>query len=113
MGMIFTGCSVFRSKRAPTDANSRPDPYGTPRNKIIMSPETVIVGTVVTVRDSGRFVIVNFPVGSLPAIDQRLNVYRHGLRVGEVKVTAPQQDDNTAADIVSGDVHIGDEIRGN
>jgi hypothetical protein len=43
----------------------------------------------------------------------RLNVYRHGLKVGEVKITGPQQEDNTVGDIASGEVEVGDELRGN
>jgi len=63
------------------------------------------------VRTAERFVVLNFPVGRLPVIDQRLNVYRGGLKVGEVKVTGPQYDDNVVADLVAGDSEIGDQVR--
>lgn len=63
------------------------------------------------VNSAARFVILTFPVGQMPPVGQLLYVYRHGLKVGEVRVTAPQQDDNTAADIVSGEAALGDEIR--
>ena len=47
----------------------------------------------------------------LPALEQRLIVYRGGLKVGEVKVSGPQQDDNIVADIVAGQAEAGDEVR--
>ena len=40
-----------------------------------------------------------------------LNVYRHGVKVGELSVTGPQRDDNIVADIVSGDLQAGDAAR--
>lgn len=42
---------------------------------------------------------------------KRLNVYRNGLKVGELKVTGPQRDNNTVADIVAGECQVGDEVR--
>ncbi|MDB6110432.1 MAG: hypothetical protein JWR69_2182 [Pedosphaera sp.] len=80
--------------------------------KFIVTPETTLVGKVVRVHENARFVVLNFPVGTMPAPQQRLNVYRHGLKVGEVKVTDLRQDDNTVADVVNGEVQVGDEIRG-
>ena len=49
----------------------------------------------------------------MPAVDQRLNVYRHGLKVGEVQVGARQMDDNIVADIVAGEAEKGDVVRDN
>jgi hypothetical protein len=33
------------------------------------------------------------------------------LKVAEIKVTGPQRDNNTVADLVSGDAQVGDEVR--
>jgi hypothetical protein len=44
-------------------------------------------------------------------MEQRMNVYRHVLKVGEVKVTGPQIEDNVVADIVEGESGLGDEVR--
>jgi hypothetical protein len=82
-------------------------------DKVIVTPETALLGKVVRVNNSARFAVINYPVGNLPGIDQRYGVYRQGLKVGEIKITGPQQDDNTVADIVSGEVQIGDETRPN
>jgi hypothetical protein len=59
----------------------------------------------------GRFVVLNFPAGHLPRMDQKLFLYRAGLKVAELNVTGPQSDDNTVADVVSGEARVGDEVR--
>jgi hypothetical protein len=55
--------------------------------------------------------VLTFPLGQLPAIGSRMNVFRNGAIVGEVKLTEPQRDDNSVADIVLGDAKKGDEVR--
>jgi len=60
---------------------------------------------------SARFVVLNFPIGHLPALEQHLNIYRSDLKVGEVRVTGPQYDDNVVADLLAGDSAIGDQAR--
>ena len=87
----------------------KPAPASEP--KLIVTPENALVGKVATVNSAARFVVLSFPVGRLPAIEQRLNVSRRGLKVGEVKITGPQQDENIVADIVAGDAETGDEVR--
>jgi len=47
----------------------------------------------------------------MPATNQKLYLYREGLKVGEVKITGPQADDNVVADIVTGEAQVGDEVR--
>jgi hypothetical protein len=79
--------------------------------KLILTPETGLSGRVVRVNPSGRFAILNFPIGHLPSLEQRLNVYRLGLKTGEILVTGPQLDDNIVGDVVAGDAQPGDEVR--
>jgi hypothetical protein len=76
-----------------------------------MTPDTRLVGKVSKANPEGRFVIMTFPIGHLPALDQRLAVYRQGLKVGEIKVTGPQLDDNVVGDIAAGEAGPGDEVR--
>jgi hypothetical protein len=59
----------------------------------------------------GRFVVLNFPICSLPMQDQHLNVYRRGKKVGEVKITGPKRDDNIVAEILDGVPCVGDVVR--
>lgn len=60
---------------------------------------------------SARFVVITFPIGGVPDIERRLNVYRDGLKVAELKVTGPQRDNNTVADIVAGEPRVNDAVR--
>jgi hypothetical protein len=74
-------------------------------------PDTALQGKVVSINASLRFVVLNFPVGRMAAVDQLMIVYRQGQKVGEIKVTGPQQDDNIIADVTTGDAQVGDEVR--
>jgi len=76
-----------------------------------MTPDTSLRGKVARVNPEGRFVIMTFPIGHLPRLEQRLGVYRGGLKVGEIRVTGPQLDDSVVGVIAAGDAQSGDEIR--
>ena len=78
---------------------------------MIVSSKPVLTGRVSSFNATGRFVVLNFPVGHLPAMEQRLEVFRQGVKVGEVKVTGPQRDDHIVADLVTGEAASGDEVR--
>ena len=78
-----------------------------------MTPENALVGKIVYVNTPGMFAVMTFPVGHMPVIGQRMNVYRSGLKVGEVKVSGPQYDENIVGDIVTGESQAGDEVRTN
>jgi hypothetical protein len=109
--LTLSGCA----RKKVADSVSLPQPRaGAPSGAqpLIVTPETVIVGKVVGVNRSGRFVVLNFPLGKMAAPEQRLNLYRRGLKVGEVKVTGPQREDNIVADLAAGEVEVGDEARG-
>jgi hypothetical protein len=73
--------------------------------------DTAARGTVVSVNPKLRFVVMDFTVWGLPARDQRLNVYRDGHKVAEVKVSGESRDTKVAGDILTGDVQIGDQVR--
>lgn len=116
-GIILSGCARHKSIVWPSDGNSSPWPAAVSpvvtntAPKLIVTPEIMLVGKVARFNSEGRFVVLNFPIGHLPSVDQRLNVYRQGLKVGEVRVTGPQRDDNTVADLVAGEAQAGDEVR--
>jgi hypothetical protein len=79
--------------------------------RLIVSPSHEFYGTVAAVDPHGRFVVLNFPLGQMPAVDTVLPVFRHGVNVGQIKITGPQRDDNTAADVISGDLQVDDDVR--
>ena len=84
-----------------------------PAQVLMVSPDKALAGKVVRVNSGARFVVLNFPIGRMPAIDQRMSVYRSGMKMGEVKITGPQMDDNIIADLVKGEASPGDEVRDN
>jgi hypothetical protein len=78
---------------------------------VTITPDTVSAGKVILVDPAIRCVVVNFPLGKMAAAEQRLGLYRRGLKVGEVKVTGPQRGANIVADLVAGEAQVGDEAR--
>jgi hypothetical protein len=117
--VTVSGCALWpghkkneapASSTATTSTNAAADTKEG-KDKLIITPGTSLIGKVVRVNETARFAVLTFPVGNLPAPQQVMNVYRKGLKVGEVRVTALHQDNNTVADIVKGDAEIGDEIR--
>ena len=78
---------------------------------LIVTPDKAVVGKVVLINPAAGHVVISFPLGKVPGVDQRLNLYRRGLKVGEVKVTGPQREDNTVADLAAGEAEVGDEAR--
>lgn len=80
---------------------------------LIITPDTQPHGKVAFLNPDKRYVIVSFPIGALPPVDRPMNVYRNGLKVGEIKITGPKRDFNIVADIVAGECHMGDEVREN
>jgi hypothetical protein len=103
-GFLLAGCTHFKSKPAIPVSAAAPAPA-------VVTPDNSLAGKVVSYNSVGRFVVLNFPARRMPKMDQRLFLYRTGLKVAEVKVTGPQNDDDTVADVVSGDAQAGDEVR--
>ena len=77
----------------------------------IVTPDTSLAARWFPCNAAGRFVVLSFPVGQMPKVDQILFLYRDGLKVGEVRITGPQTDNNIVADLVTGDAQAGDEVR--
>jgi hypothetical protein len=118
LGVIFSsGCFWRRSQNAHPGAATGSAAVSTAtnaasaHNKLIVSPENGLNGTVASANANLRFVVLSFPVGRMPAMDQRLSVYRQGLKVGEVRITGPVRDNNIVADIVAGEAQKDDEVR--
>ncbi len=108
--LALSGCA---GKKA-ANASSQPQPGAAARtgtSPLIVTPESALLGKVVLVNKPAGFVVLSFPLGTMATVDQRLNLYRRGLKVGEVKVTGPQREDNIVADVVAGEAEVGDEAR--
>jgi hypothetical protein len=83
----------------------------TTNSALTVTPSVGLTGKVARYNDAGRFVVLEFPVGRLPTLEQQLFVYRNDLKVGEVKVTAWQKDVYVVADLTTGEARAGDEVR--
>jgi hypothetical protein len=105
-GIFAAGCAHQQSMFAPVADHSTPN-----LSQTIVTPDNSLAGKVVSYNSVGRFVVLGFPVGQMPKMDQTLFLYRAGLKVAEVKITGPQRDNNIVADLVSGEAQVGDEAR--
>jgi hypothetical protein len=113
--VMSSGCSRSKgtSVAAPpsgTAAAQGQSGDGANGKRAVVTPASGTIGRVKTVNARGRFVVISYPVGTLPALEQRLNAYRNGLKVAELKVTGPTRDTYTVADILAGECQVGDEV---
>ena len=110
----LTGCSFNRHRGADHQANARGQTIVTNASggiSPILTLENGLNGRVSSVNQNLKFAVLTFPIGQMPARNQRLFVYEEGMRVGELNVTGPQRDDSTVADIIAGEARPGDEVR--
>ena len=111
--LTLAGCATNNSK--PTNAAKRKTPATSKaraaNQKSTLAPTLQLIGKVASVNSELRFVVLDFSVGDMPGINQRLGVYRAGQKVGQVKVTGPQSDTNIVADVIEGEAQAGDEVR--
>jgi len=104
LALAGSGCSWFHHKTSPVQpVATAPAP--------ILTPDYSLTAKVVSVNIVGRFVVLGFPASQLPKVDQTLFLYRGGLKVGEVRITGPQSENDIVADLTSGDAQVGDSVR--
>jgi hypothetical protein len=96
---------------AATKTAPMPAPARAPMLPVIVTPDDSLAGKVLAYNSPGHFVVLEFPAGRMPQVDQGLFLYRAGLKVAEVKITGPERENNTVADVISGDAQAGDEVR--
>ena len=58
-----------------------------------------------------NFVVLDFGFKRLPRAGQQLGIYRLGEKIGQVRVSGPAWETYTVADIVEGEIWVGDEAR--
>ena len=102
--LLAAGCAANNTRVSAAPAAS-------PVSTAIVTPDVSLVAKVVSVNAVGRFVVLNFPAGQLPKPEATMFLYRAGLKVAEIKITGPQDGNNTVGDIVSGDAAAGDNVR--
>lgn len=124
---LATGCAARKKERSDQDRfvpkaqrgqkrpATRPEEQRGAANAPVEKTTLTVIqspgGVVASVNRALRFVVLDYSIHPLPALDQRLNLYREGRKVGELKVTGPAQGSTIAADVMSGDAATGDEAR--
>ena len=105
-GILAAGCQHHQPAQG-----GKPAASAAIAPQAIVTPDNSITAKVISYNTTGRFVVLGFPVGQMPNLEQALFLYRNGMKVGEVKVTGPQRDNNIVADLVNGEAQVGDEVR--
>ncbi len=119
IALVAPGCSWFkhqlpsRPKAAAASQSSTTKATVTEAApKAIVTPDLALAAKVVRVNDVARIAILNFPDGKMPRLQQTFYVYRSGIKVAEVKIVGPQDDENNiVADVISGDPQVGLSVR--
>ncbi|MFO1475489.1 MAG: hypothetical protein U1F98_02415 [Verrucomicrobiota bacterium] len=106
--VFVQGCATGKSGGSDASAAGKSSAGATAP---VVTPDFSLVGRVTWVNKDLQFVVITFPLGQMPPLDRRMAVYRGKLKVGEVRITGPQGDDNIVGDITAGEAGMGDTIR--
>lgn len=117
-GLCLSACKSAKKGLAQPEATTpenaeKPKPDKGTRERPVIRPADLPLGRVVNVNDVLRFVVIDFPTGRLPALEQRLSVYRVDQKVGEIRISGPYRGTTVAADILAGEAKFGDAVKPN
>ncbi|MEI8315263.1 MAG: hypothetical protein WCG79_07425 [Verrucomicrobiota bacterium] len=102
LSAVLTGCATQSVPPAKTPAATGPQP----------AAQVTASGAKITHLDAKlRFVVLDYRARVMPPIGTRLTVYRTGQSVGEVQITDPVRAGFATADILTGEIRVGDEAR--
>jgi hypothetical protein len=104
-------CGCFHHHAPPAEPYHAPASPASTNTTSIVTPDNSLTAKVVGYNSVGRFVVLSFPVGRMAQTGQTFYLYRGGDKIGQIKITGPQQDNDTVADLVEGDAQVGDEVR--
>jgi hypothetical protein len=109
---LLLGCQTPRTGETGSSAIPGPASPSPSTNAVpALRPLGGAAGLIVQVQPALRFVVVDFSLNQLPGAGQVLSVYRAGEVVGSVKAGRVQRGSSLAADILSGELQVGDEVR--
>lgn len=123
MAFVIAGCAKRRSTLEPsftvrpaagqtnTIIAPAPAPVIAPVSAPAITPLASPVGRITSVNQQVMIAVVTFPVGQVPAAGGRYSVFRAGQKVGELKMSEEAADTLRVADITSGTLQAGDEVR--
>jgi len=104
--LFFLGCAsgpsaAKRTSPVPTNTHAQPAPQEL----------GITVPRIVSVNAEQKFAVVDFASQSIPEAGTIMNVYRSGKRSAAVRITQPVRAPYATADVVEGDVRLGDDVR--
>jgi len=89
-----------------------PRPQPTPANPTVPTAKLGVTGAKITrINAQHKFIVLDFTSRVMPAVGTKLPVYRGNDHVGEVQLTQPVRVNFATADILNGDLRVGDEAR--
>jgi hypothetical protein len=96
----WTGCESYRLNHltAPLDAS-------------LATPARETLATVARVEARDKYVVVHFGAATIPRIGTQLLVFRDGKPVGRVELTEPTYPPYATANILEGELKVGDTLR--
>ena len=117
--LTLTGCAWMKRHPKgqladPHSPAAKPTSVATTKKankKAIVTPDAALTAKVISVNTVGRFVVLHFPAGQMPKLQQTLFLYHAGLKTAEVKITGPQHENDIVADLVSGEAQVGALVR--
>lgn len=108
IAVLVTGCATSGKTNHEAAQAAEAQPW---RQRLMATPDAnLLVGSVALYNAPGRFVVLDFPIGKMPAPETMMFVYRRGLKVGEVRITGPERDNKTVGDLIVGEAQKGDEV---
>jgi hypothetical protein len=96
--LLVSGCATIQTKPASTPGVS-------------ITPDFRPVGKVVSFNPEKHYVVLTFPIGSMPRVGQRLNLYHNNVKIGDLEITGPTRDFYTIATVLAGQPRTDDEAR--
>lgn len=110
--LLAGGCAGPQDKKEQGKSSAAAKPVkAPPKPAPIIEPVSAFSGKVVLVNVPLKYIVIEGTIGRLPPMEQLLNVYRDGQKVGVVVVSSQTRGNNFAADISQGDARVGDTVR--
>ena len=105
--VLVSGC-LGSGTIAPARTAAKPGKPGLEPSPAQLGPAAA---KIVSVNSDLGFVVVDFASRAMPTPGTQINIYRGDKRVGAVRITEPMHAPLATADIVDGEVRMGDEPR--
>jgi hypothetical protein len=102
---MLAGCASSRPQSSPEGARA-PDVAEVAPARFGPAP-----AKIQSINSQFKFVVIDFRSRAMAPVGTQLTVYRDGQRVGAVRITEPVRAQFATADIIEGELQVGDEAR--